>query len=492
MSVRGLPTDPDALLIGAGGLLTVYLATSVALNGGLSPAPLAILAAAAALAVVAAFIRIPHWAIALAIPVFALIPTLKWFVWPWSGGAKDLIAVAAAAAAVVVALRRHQAGQATWVDPLVLGSVLVFGALYLVDAGGSHGPAWLDSARIALGPLLLLLAPMALDDPRRNLRWTVGSLAITATPIAVYGLLQQALGPQRLVDLGYSYAQQVRTVSGELRSFGTFDDAFAYSSFLLLAAAVALAWYRPRAGVLAWATMIAVGAAAGLVRTAALVAVVVGVALLVRSRRRLLAAGTVVGLVAVLIAVVAVAGPNSSLSDDTDAQSRTSIWAEAIGPPGDWLAGRGAGEIGTAAERQEIGVIRDTSDPAAGQADASAIDSGYVATIADVGLLGLLVLLVLLGRLAFLAYAGIRRDDRAGWVAMLALLALCIDAVTRASFTSFPTAYVAFLVIGAALAAMGQGGGGGATRNRRADPGANTFTPQARASEGREEPPPLS
>ena len=75
---------------------------------------------------------------------------------------------------------------------------------------------------------------------------------------------------------------------------------------------------------------------------------------------------------------------------------------------------------------------------------------------------------------------------------MLALLALCIDAVTRASFTSFPTAYVAFLVIGAALAAMGQGGGGGATRNRRADPGANTFTPQARASEGREEPPPLS
>ena len=54
-----------------------------------------------------------------------------------------------------------------------------------------------------------------------------------------------------------------------------------------------------------------------------------------------------------------------------------------------------------------------------------AVDSGYFATIADVGFIGLVVLLALFGRLVALARRRDRRaGTRAGWVA-LALLAAC-------------------------------------------------------------------
>lgn len=449
--------EPGQAILAAGAALTIFLAAGVAfgLNGG--GALVVIVGTIGGLAVVAAFVSVPHIAMAATIPLFALIPTLKWFVWPWSGGAKDAVVICAAIAAAVVAWRRFHAGQPARVDPVILSAVLVLGVLYVVDAGGDRSAAWLDGVRIALGPPLLLLAGLTLENPRRNLNWTVGSLALTATPIAVYGLGQQFIGPDRLADLGYSFAQQIRTVDGQLRSFGTFDDAFGYTSFLLIAGAAALAWYRPRGVVFAWAALILAGVAAGLVRTAALVAAVVAIGLLLKSGRQALALGVVVACFAALIGFLAIDRPQAASSSSSTEQSRTEIWEEAIGPPGDWLAGRGVGELGTAAERQEIGAVRSESDPNAGQSNAGAIDSGYVATVTDVGLLGFLVLVVLLSRLGFLSYLGIRGQDRAGWVAMLTLLALCIDALTRASFTAFPTAYVAFLVVGVALAAVREG-----------------------------------
>ena len=84
------------------------------------------------------------------------------------------------------------------------------------------------------------------------------------------------------------------------------------------------------------------------------------------------------------------------------------------------------------------------------------MDSGYLATIADVGLVGVAVLLGLFGRLFTLGAAGMRRGHRASWLAVALLIVLMLDAVTRSSFTGFPTAFLGLLIVGIALAASAE------------------------------------
>jgi hypothetical protein len=131
---------------------------------------------------------------------------------------------------------------------------------------------------------------------------------------------------------------------------------------------------------------------------------------------------------------------------------RISAWQAAVGDdPFQWFFGRGVGKVGTAAARATY-----TFSPsqAGGSSDKSqAVDSGYLATVADVGLIGLGVLLGLLGRLLVLARRAAQLDVAAGWVALALLASMMIDALTRASFTGFPTAFLGLLIVGVALAA---------------------------------------
>ena len=89
---------------------------------------------------------------------------------------------------------------------------------------------------------------------------------------------------------------------------------------------------------------------------------------------------------------------------------RTSAWKAALGSAQDWPLGRGVGEVGTAATRATYTIAP------RGRADAQtrAVDSGYLATIADVGVVGLAVLLALFARLLVLATRAIRRGYDAG------------------------------------------------------------------------------
>jgi O-antigen ligase len=84
------------------------------------------------------------------------------------------------------------------------------------------------------------------------------------------------------------------------------------------------------------------------------------------------------------------------------------------------------------------------------------VDSGYLATVADVGIVGFAVLLMLLGRLWLLGSRAARSGSDAGWLAIGALMVLMLDALTRASFTGFPTAFLAFLFVGVALGAASE------------------------------------
>ena len=61
---------------------------------------------------VTAFVVVPHIAIALTIPTFALIPMLKVLAFPWIGPLKDMITLAAICAAAVLVVQRSSQGDA--------------------------------------------------------------------------------------------------------------------------------------------------------------------------------------------------------------------------------------------------------------------------------------------------------------------------------------------------------------------------------------------
>jgi hypothetical protein len=452
--------DPT-LLIAA---LTTVAASLLAVRVGASTTLGALAVAGLFIAMVLTFLGAPHLAVSGMVVLFALIPSLKVFLTPAIGGVKDLDAVAAMVATVIVAILRRRA-----VDRWVGSFAIILLALYVINPEGGHGVAWAQGLRLVGEPLLLLLVGLILPQPRRTLRWVVWTIVGTACAIALFGVLQQGLGAPRLVSFGYQYNVQVRFASGTLRSFGTFDDPFAYAAFLLLAL-VALLFGTRRTGwtSLAGAILLA-GLAVSLVRTSALVCVaLLGLVLLRRGHGTTgvtLAAATALTGLALLVThasgsesrtipVGFSASGTPTVSSrpgaaDVILNGRISAWKAAVGDQAmQWVFGRGVGTVGTAAARARYALAPPTASAAK---TTTAVDSGYLATVADVGIVGLGVLLMLFGRLWLLGLRAARRGSDAGWLAVGALMALMLDALTRASFTGFPTAFLAFLFVGIAL-----------------------------------------
>jgi O-antigen ligase len=438
----------DALLPALGAALIVFASfASVQVGAGFGLG-LAV-AVSFLLASVTAFVVVPHYAVAVTIPLFALLPAVKALALPTVGAVKDVVTLAAAAAAVLVIVVERRRP-----DRWVLVTVTLLLLLYGLNLGGGHDVAWAQGVRLTAEPLLLLVAGLALPHAARTLRLAMPVLVATACVAAVYGLLQQVVGPAGLVSWGYSYAQHVRTYDGYLRSFGTFDEPFAYAAFLLSGLAAVLFWMRRGPRAYAAAGLITAGLAVSLVRTAALVMLaLVGLWL---ARHRLGATGVLV-LAAAVVAMGAIlvtqAGATesrtySSGSSVLTLNGRTSAWQAALGSPQEWPLGRGVGEVGTAATRATYTI----APRGAADAQTSAVDSGYLATIADVGVVGVAVLVALFARLLALAGRAIRRGHDEGWLAAAFLTVLLLDAVTRASFTGFPTAFLGLLLVGVALA----------------------------------------
>jgi hypothetical protein len=370
-----------------------------------------------------------------------------------------LAAVIAAAVMLIFEPRR--------IDRWALALVGLFIGLYVINVGSSHGIAWVQGVRLTAEPLLLLLAGLVLPRPARTFRWAMGTLILIACLVAAYGIVQQIVGKWELVEWGYSFDSQVRSLdNGWLRSFGTLDDPFAYGVLLLFGLVAVVFWLR--SGPLAWsaALLLLVGLWFSYNRTAVLM--LAAIAGLVIWRRGHGTSGLLI-VVAIVIAgtftLINAGGTESSTSKVyTDGltgpagsanvilNGRISAWRAALGEePADWLLGRGVGEVGTAAARSRY-TLAPAEDPGGG-AQAQAVDSGYLATIADVGFVGLGVLVALLVYLARASIAAIGRGLDEGWVAMALLLILLIDALSRASFTGFPTAFLGMLLIGVALGA---------------------------------------
>ena len=264
-------------LVGAAAtLIASFAAAHLSLKLGLG----AVVATAAFLAMMLAYLRAPHWAVAVTVVLFPVVPFLKVFVNSNIGAVKDLVDLAAITAGLIIVAIEHRLPD-RWGRRIGLPPP---GDLP-DQPRHPHDAAWAQGIRLVGEPLLLLIVGSVLPNPRRNLRYGLGALVAVATFIAFYGIVQQLLGPARLVSLGYSYSAQVRTIGSNLRSFGTLDDPFEYAAVLLLGLGAIFFWMRR--GSLAWgaAALMLLGLLASFVRTGVLVLVGYGALELIRRRR---------------------------------------------------------------------------------------------------------------------------------------------------------------------------------------------------------------
>ena len=411
-------------------------------------------------AVVMAFVAVPHIAVASMIPLFALLPAIKALYVPWIGPIKDVITVAAIFAAAIAVIQAARGGRKIPGDLWIAALVGFLLALYAINVGGGleRGWAWFHGVRLFSEPMLLLLVGMTLKNPRRTLRWSMASLVGTACFVAFVGIVQQILGPARLVDLGYLYDINVRTIAGFLRSYGTLDEPFAYAAFLLFGFCGVVMWMRRGRLAYAAGALIAVGLAVSVVRSAAIIGVAIFALLLARHGRTVSAV--------FLLAIVFVTSATFVLSQEATQRrvvqggpslyitlnGRTDAWKVVFSDASDIPMGQGVGKVGTASDRASYQVTR-TRQQAEEGSKALVVDSGYFVTVADIGIVGLAALLILLGRLVLLAKRAIDRGRPEGWLAIAIVLSLALDAVTRESFTAFPTAFLGLLLTGLALAA---------------------------------------
>jgi hypothetical protein len=455
-------TAADAPFLAGGVVLLLgaaYLSTIV--GPGLSLGALVVLALL--LLVVSSFLAVPHLAVAATIPVFALIPVVKVLAVPWLGPLKDLITVGAILAALLVVIQRSATGERIRADAWVAGLALALIGLYVVNLGGrlERDAAWLHGMRLNALPLMLLVAGMALPNPRRTLRWATASLIATACFVALVGIAQQTVGVGQLNDLGFEYDLQIRTINGRLRSFGTLDDPFAYAALLMFAFAAVLMWMRRGALAIAAGTIIAAGLTVSYVRSAIIIGFALVAVWLARKRQTtvsfflMLFAAVVAGFLLVRSSGATEgrtvrAGPNFFLT----VNGRTDAWSIILDKPSSMPFGQGVGEVGTAADRATYTVSRSAED--ARDAEGAIVDSSYFATIADIGLIGLSLLIALFGRLLVLALRAERAGSRAGALALGLLTVMILDPLARESLTGFPTAFLGFLMLGLAIAAAGE------------------------------------
>ena len=455
-------TAADAPLL-AGGLVLLlaaaYLSTIV--GAGLSLGALALLALL--LLVVTAFLATPHLAVAVTIPLFVLIPVIKVLALPWLGPLKDLVTVGAILASLMLVIQRSATGERIKADSWAVGLALLLIGLYVANLGGrlERDAAWLHGMRLNALPLMLLIAGMALPNPRRTLRWATASLIATAVFVALVGIAQQAIGVERLNELGFEYDLHLRTIEGRLRSFGTLDDPFAYAALLMFAFAAVLMWMRRGAIAVAAGTIIAAGLTVSYVRSAIIIAFALVAVWLARKRQTtvsfflMLFAAVVAGFLLVRSSGATEgrtvrAGPNFFLT----VNGRTDAWSIIFDKPSAMPFGQGVGEVGTAADRATYTVSRSAEE--ARSAEGAIVDSSYFATIGDIGVIGLALLIALFGRLLVLALRAERAGSRAGALALGLLTVMILDPLARESLTGFPTAFLGFLMLGLATAAAHQ------------------------------------
>lgn len=253
----------------------------------------------------------------------------------------------------------HRAGssQLQWATPLAL--LVPFG---VISAVVTHGSAAFFPVKIAFFYLLLLVVIWRFPFTPRDKDRLVTILLATATASAAFGLAQQVLQGDRLVEMGYAWGEQIRTTGPLLRSFGTFNQPFPFGLFLMVAllAGLSAALIEPgrlRSRLYWPAAALILPALVFSVVRASYVGLLVGLVVLgltqdariIRVLRRLLAVG-VLGFLAFL-AFPSGSGSVSALFSSSSLQQRISHWTESFRLVLFHPLGTGLGNTGSSAVR---------------------------------------------------------------------------------------------------------------------------------------------
>lgn len=236
-----------------------------------------------------------------------------------------------------------------------IAALVVFGCVSAVAAFGEPGwlPIKITFFYIAI-VAILWRAPFSATDRDRliTIMLSVGVLN------AAYGLLQQVIGVDGLVSMGYRYGQEVRTAGSVLRSFGTFNQPFPFGFFLMMTITVVLSVTladprRRRSRIFFWCLPFLVAAMASSVVRASYAGLLAGLIVLgfLRYRKILYALG---GVAVMSIPVLFVVLPKSTVSTvfspasyETRVQGWSTIWQSVTAHP----FGQGLGASGSAAEK---------------------------------------------------------------------------------------------------------------------------------------------
>jgi putative inorganic carbon (hco3(-)) transporter len=298
-----------------------------------------------------------------------------------------------------------------------------------------------------------------LNKRERDLLVTI--LMVTGAITALWGLVQQALGPAVLRDMGYRYNSTIRFSGSFMRSFSTFIQPFPFAFFLmivvLLCTPIALSdTSRLRNRVfLALLPLYALGMLVAVVR-GAWIGTAVGLLWLGIRRHRILLLGIPVALIILLI------GPGTGGSNATSSasgQSRVNTWSTNLYEIGDHPFGVGIGSTGAAAQRintLEGGTRAYQFEGVDSEGGAFQPDNQYFLYSMELGLAGLwcfLLLLVAGFRTALRSSERTGGDDSAFALGTAAVvLAFGVAGVVATILEIEPSMYYFWLLLGVASA----------------------------------------
>lgn len=355
---------------------------------------------------------------------------------------------------------RAPAGRArpTWVTPAL--ALVGIGLVSAIVVGGFQGfTGFRLDFFYGLAAWTAWRCP--LDARERDRLVTI--FMVTGTLSALWGLIQQLLGPDRLHALGYEYNEAIRFTGSIMRSFGTFGNPFGLGFFLMVVLLIAVPHVlddpgRLRNQIFVFASPICVLALLATVVRGAYLGLGVGLAYLAWHRYRTLLLLVPIGIVAVLLL------PPEAFSSSSSADRATG-WRTQVPVVASHPLGLGIGATGSAAEKaaaQEAtgSVVVDALDVSFDK-KVYQPDNYFVKTLLELGPIALwLLLLLFAGLFVDLRRAARRTDGDEGAfvhaVGALVIAAICASLVAT-YFELFPVDMLTWLLIGqgAAMAAAG-------------------------------------
>jgi hypothetical protein len=434
---RALPADGPmtiAILFVVANLVVVALVLRPPVSPSMTLA--AVLLVPLAVAAAAALVQRPQRGVLV---IAALVPLdgLRILLPIPAGWKETLVLVTVAATFIAPREARGAVGRRlpSWV-PFV-ATLFVLSLVSAALVGGSNG---LTGLKIGFFYLLVALAawrcPLDAKERDRLVTILMGMGVITAA----VGLLQQVVGAERLVELGYQYNRDIRFSGAFLRSISTFNQSFPFALFLMLVLLIGLPCAleestRLRNRLFLGSVPLLLLALAFTVTRAGWLGLVVGLVYLGVRHHRVLLASAIHGVVVAAVVLLLLSGFTAAFFATSSGVERVDIWRANVGEIGRHPLGIGIGTTGSAGEKANV---------LAGEEGNLALqpDNYYFKTTLELGIVGLwLLVLVLATAFASAQSAASRLAGRdAAFASGVAAMVLAVGAVSTVAtyFEIFP------------------------------------------------------